>query len=171
VTEKQAQRLAPLGLLADRPETLLVAWQQIERIWSDTVDRALELPSDALDRRVNGEWSFLETLRHLIFVTDGWILRDIRGAERPLHPLGLPPHFITSGIELGLDLGAQPSIEGILAVRADRMRQVQECIQELHSQELDRRTPPGFTVLGAIQVVIFEEWAHHEYTTRDLVRL
>jgi hypothetical protein len=40
VTEKQAQRLAPLGLLADKPETLLVAWLQIERMWSDTVDRA-----------------------------------------------------------------------------------------------------------------------------------
>jgi hypothetical protein len=25
-------------------------------------------------------------------------------------------------------------------------------------------------VLGAIEVVIFEEWAHHEYAPRDLVR-
>jgi hypothetical protein len=27
---------------------------------------------ELLNRRVNGEWSFTETLRHLVFVTDAW---------------------------------------------------------------------------------------------------
>ena len=40
--------------------------------------------------------------------------------------------------------------------------------------ELDRRCTRfdgQFTVLGAVQNVIFEEWAHHVYATRDLARL
>jgi hypothetical protein len=28
-----------------------------------------------------------------------------------------------------------------------------------------------FLVIGALQAVVFEEWAHHEYATRDLTTL
>jgi hypothetical protein len=40
--------------------------------------------------RVNGEWSFIETLRHLIFVTDGseWVC-SVRtsGIRSAFHPI------------------------------------------------------------------------------------
>jgi hypothetical protein len=44
-------------------------WDTIERLWSDTVARAKRLPEAALDRRVDDEWSFVETLRHLVLAT------------------------------------------------------------------------------------------------------
>ena len=41
-------------------------WDTIERLWSDTVARAERLPEPALHERVDQEWSFVETLRHLV---------------------------------------------------------------------------------------------------------
>jgi DinB superfamily len=32
-----------------------------------------------LHESVGGEWSFIETLRHLVFATDSWIRRAILG--------------------------------------------------------------------------------------------
>jgi len=46
------------------------AWSIVEETWAETVDEAQELQEDALHTRVNGEWSFIETLRHLLFVTE-----------------------------------------------------------------------------------------------------
>lgn len=46
------------------------AWAVLERLWESTVARARELPEEALHERVEGEWSFVETLRHLVFATD-----------------------------------------------------------------------------------------------------
>jgi hypothetical protein len=40
-------------------------WDTIENLWSQTVARARRLPGAVLDQRVDGEWPFAETLRHL----------------------------------------------------------------------------------------------------------
>jgi len=45
-------------------------WAEIEALWAQTVVRARGLPDGAEHERVGGEWSFVETLRHLVFVTD-----------------------------------------------------------------------------------------------------
>jgi hypothetical protein len=37
------------------------------------VDRARRLRPELLHESVGGEWSFIETLRHLVFATDSWI--------------------------------------------------------------------------------------------------
>ena len=73
LTERQAARIGPLGLLADDPPGLRTAWGNVQEMWGAIVERARLMPSRNLDARVNDEWSFLETLRHLIFVTDAWI--------------------------------------------------------------------------------------------------
>jgi uncharacterized protein YjbI with pentapeptide repeats len=44
-------------------------WATIERVWSATVARAARLPEESLHERVDDEWSFVETLRHLIFAS------------------------------------------------------------------------------------------------------
>ena len=49
----------------------------IERLWPDTGARAGRLPEPALHLRVDDEWSFVETLRHLVFATDAWAGRTI----------------------------------------------------------------------------------------------
>ena len=66
------------------------AWEVIGRLWDGTVDRARRLDPDLLHESVDGEWSFIQTLRHLVLVTDGWIRRALLGDPSPWHPLGLP---------------------------------------------------------------------------------
>jgi hypothetical protein len=37
---------------------------------------------------VGGEWSFAQTLRHLVLATDAWFGRSILEIEQPFHPIG-----------------------------------------------------------------------------------
>jgi hypothetical protein len=66
------------------------AWATLERRWAGTVERARALPAAALHESVDGEWSFVETLRHLAFATESWLHRAILGDPSPWHPLSLP---------------------------------------------------------------------------------
>lgn len=56
------------------------AWDILERLWQQTVARARAMPPGLLHERVDGEWSFIETLRHLVFATDAWVSRAILAA-------------------------------------------------------------------------------------------
>ncbi|MCH7231778.1 DinB family protein [Glycomyces sp. L485] len=101
--------------------------------------RAERLPEAALHERVDGEWSFVETLRHLVFAMDVWIGRMIRGEPRPFHRLGLPPEFYPAdgAAEIGIDLEARPSLEEVMAVRADRMAQVRAHTGDVRPRDLE----------------------------------
>ena len=89
-------------------------WDRIELLWAETVARAGRLPEPALHQRVDGEWSFTETLRHLILATDKWAGYMILDKPAPYHPLGLPqPGFTPAdAAELGIDLDARPPVRG-----------------------------------------------------------
>ena len=39
------------------------------------------LPAAALDQQVSEEWSFAQTLRHLVFITDAWASRTVLDEE------------------------------------------------------------------------------------------
>ena len=69
------------------PAGFLEAWDILERLWDQTVARARRLPPELLHESVDGEWSFIETLRHLVFATDSWIRRAILGDPSPWDPL------------------------------------------------------------------------------------
>ncbi|MGN6677920.1 MAG: pentapeptide repeat-containing protein, partial [Streptosporangiaceae bacterium] len=71
------------------PAGFAEAWDILERLWGQTVERARRLPPEMLHESVDGEWSFIETLRHLAFATDCWIRRAIQGDPAPWDPLGL----------------------------------------------------------------------------------
>src|ERR1017187_4486743 len=66
------------------------AWDVLERLWGESVERARRLPPELLHESVDGEWSFIETLRHLVFATDAWIRRAILGDPSPWDALDLP---------------------------------------------------------------------------------
>jgi hypothetical protein len=55
------------------------------------------MPPATVDVSVDGEWSFAQTLRHLVMATDTWLGRAILEREQPLHPLGQP------NVEYGTD--------------------------------------------------------------------
>ena len=70
------------------------AWDVVEQLWDGpdgTVARARRLAdaagADQLHASVDGEWSFIETLRHLAFATESWVGRGILGDPSPWHPL------------------------------------------------------------------------------------
>ncbi len=157
-------------------------WDTVERLWSDTVARAERLPAPALHERVDGEWSFVETLRHLVFISDSWATRTVLDEPMPFHRLGLPQtaYAPADAAALGIDLDAHPSFAEVMAVRADRMALVRRIVDGLTDTELDwicTRTPaPGYpeesrTVADCLGVVMHEECEHHRFAVRDLAAL
>ena len=174
--------------LPKTPAGVQRAWSIIEVTWSATVDRARSLPEPVLHEHVDEEWSFVETLRHLIFVTDAWTRRTILGFAEPYHRLGMPPdHRIgepDAAIDVrpwGIDVQAEASLGETLEVREERMRGVRDIVHGLTGDDLGRTCasnpapgfPPSTTVpVGVcLDVVIGEEWAHHEFAARDLLAL
>lgn len=157
-------------------------WDTIERLWSGTVARAARLPEPALHERVDGEWSFVETLRHLIFATDAWAFRTILDEQAPYDRLGFthtgyPP---ADAAALGIDLRAEPSLAEVLGVRSGRMTRVRRIVDGLTETDLRRmcmRAPaPGYpeeprSVGHCLRTVMNEECEHHRYVTRDLAVL
>ncbi len=60
-------------LAATDVDGLRAAWAMVGEQAQATVQRARSLPDAALNESVDGEFSFLQTLRHLVFATDRWI--------------------------------------------------------------------------------------------------
>jgi DinB superfamily/Pentapeptide repeats (8 copies) len=157
-------------------------WDTIERLWAQATERAGRLPAAALDRQVSEEWSFAQTLRHLVFITDAWASRAVLDEEMPYHPLGLPQSWYPAAdaAALGIDLTAQPGYDEILAARADRMAVMRRIVAGLTDAGLARlcqRLPaPGYpdeerTVIDCIAVVMDEEIEHYRFADRDLAVL
>jgi DinB superfamily/Pentapeptide repeats (8 copies) len=157
-------------------------WDAIERLWAQATERAGRLPAAALDQQVNEEWSFAQTLRHLVFITDAWASRTVLDEEMPYHPLGLPQSWYpaASAAALGIDLTARPRYDEVLAARADRMAVIRRIVAGLTDEGLGRlcqRSPaPGYpdeerTVIDCLAVVMDEEIEHYRFATRDLAVL
>lgn len=179
LVEAELDRRFPerVKLRAVDPQGLAEAWSMIEDVWETTVKRARTLPEALLYERVDDEWSFVETLRHLICATDSWLLRMVRHVPRPYHPWGLAGSFLIDPTGLGLDYRATPSLNEMLAVRRERMDAVKETMAALTSEELKRVCVPPKTpghpteprsVLECLHVILDEEWEHSRYANRDL---
>jgi hypothetical protein len=130
-------------------------------------------------QRVDGEWSVVETLRHLVMAADCWLSRGIKLETRPYHLWGLPWSGISPELAaaMGVDLDASPSISEVLPVRRAHQQAVHETLDSLSDDELAevRMAPdePGHpsgehSVLHCLHVLLDEEWEHHRYTVRDL---
>jgi hypothetical protein len=157
-------------------------WDTIERLWAQATERAGRLPVGALDQQINEEWSFAQTLRHLVFITDAWASRTVLDEEMPYHQLGLPQSWYPAAdaAALGIDLTAQPGYAEVLAARADRMAVMRRIVAGLTDESLGRlclRSPaPGYpdeerTVIDCIAVVMDEEIEHYRFAVRDLAML
>lgn len=157
------------------------AWAVDEQVWAETVERARQLPEDKLHEQVDGEWSFIQTLRHLVFATDAWGRRALLGDPKPYDALGLP-HAEMGEIEgVPNDPDAQPSLDEVLALRADRMSTVRSIVERLTDERLDGSTEPvtepgypeseSFPVRRCLGAILIEEWEHHLFANRDLAVL
>ena len=100
------------------PEGMRAAWAALEDEWASTIARALALPEAKLHESVNDEWSFVQTLRHLVFAMDKWFTAPILGEG--FHPIGMPNSGSVDFPWPDLDYDLTPSVAEALAVRADR---------------------------------------------------
>jgi hypothetical protein len=153
------------------------AWDILERLWQQTVARARAMAPDLLHERVDGEWSFIETLRHLVFATDAWVKRAILGEPAPWDPLDLPHDEMPDEPGVPRDRGARPSLDEVLALRADRMATVRQVLAGLTDERLASLTEPvtepgypepeSFAVRRCLLAILNEEWEHRLYAERD----
>ena len=152
------------------PEGMRTAWNAVTERWEATIERATKLPEATLHESVNGEFSFVQTLRHLVFAIDKWFTVPILGGE--FDPMGLPN---TGSLEFpwpGIDRNADPSFADALAVRRDRDDRFTKYLADLQQSDLgasvevlENGTAP---VQGCLHVVFEEQIAHLGYATRDL---
>lgn len=183
--EAELDRRHPVRVLARdaaSPADYGAAWDAIEALWGATLDRARLLPEARLHERVAGEWSFVETQRHLLFACDAWLGNAVLEEEAPYHPWGLPAGGMPpdAAAKLGLDLDATPSLDEVLAPRLARMAVMRRVVEGLTPAELDRvcgRKPAHpypdteYVVRRCLKVVLKEEGEHHRYAARDLAVL
>src|SRR3954449_7259800 len=52
------------------PQAMRATWAALEEECAKTIARAQALPEEKLHQSVDGEWSFVQTIRHLVFATD-----------------------------------------------------------------------------------------------------
>jgi DinB superfamily/Pentapeptide repeats (8 copies) len=159
-------------LTATAPDGMRTAWSSLEQAASETVERARRLPAALLDESVHDEWSFLQTLRHLIYATDRWITGPVLAEPDAVHSLGMPnPPYedLPRGV---FDLDARPTLDEVLIVRHGRMNAVRKYVGNVKAEQLDLEvnSPNGgkTTVRRCLQVVFKEEWWHNLYAIRDL---
>lgn len=163
---------------AETPEGLRAAWEVLQRTWAATLDRAAGLPAGAVDESVGGEWSFAQTLRHLVMATDTWLGRAIQRIEQPYHPVGLPNDDDGGGTaayeNTSVFSNTSPSYAEVLEARAGRVAMVGEFLATVTPGKLaEQRSNPhapqyGETVLSCLHTILDEEWEHHRYAVRDL---
>jgi DinB superfamily len=160
------------------PAGFRTAWDLLERLWAGTVERARGLDPDRLHESVGGEWSFIETQRHLVFATECWVRRAILGDPAPWHPLSLPWDGMPDTPGVPRDRAARPSLDTVLALRRDRAASVREVIEGLTDESLAGHTVPvpgpgwpeprSYPVRECLLTVLNEEWEHRLYAERDL---
>jgi DinB family protein/pentapeptide repeat protein len=154
------------------------AWDILERLWGETVERARRMRPALLHEPVGGEWSFIETLRHLVFATDAWIRRAILGDPSPWDPLDLPWDEMPDTPGVPRDRAVRPTLETVLELRRNRMATVRQVIDGLTSTSLHGHTEPvegpgwpeprSYPVRECLLTVLNEEWEHRLFAERDL---
>jgi hypothetical protein len=160
------------------PDGLRGAWVALERTWAATLESVAAMPPGTVDVSVGGEWSFAQTLRHLVLATDMWLGRAVLEIKQPFHPVGLTDTGTEAdGLDMSIFATATPSYSEVLEARAGRIAMVREFLASVTSGQLaatrkNPRDPEHLeTTLSCLHVILNEEWEHHRYAVRDLAAI
>lgn len=160
---------------AETPEALRAAWNDVEQSWDAAVVRAEAMHAGTVDVSVDGEWTFAQTLRHLVMATDTWLRGAVLGVEQPYHPVGVPPaEYETDGYDPSVFSSPDPSYGEALAVRAERVAMVRGYLAAVTPEQLDEtRANPWApdnrkSVRSCLHTIVVEEWEHLRFALRDL---
>lgn len=156
-------------------------WDTVEGLWSSTIAHAGDLPETFLNERVDDEWSFIETLRHLVFAIDTWVGFVLKGEDAPYHPLGYPPtDSMDKAASMNLDVAARPSYAEVVALHAERTARMRAVVAAITDAQLDetRRAvlsadwgDETFPVRECLKIVMNESIEHRRFALRDLAVL
>jgi hypothetical protein len=152
------------------PDGLRAAWVAVEKACAAVLPTASGLE----DVSVDGEWSFSQTLRHLVMATNVWLHGAILGQEQPFHWIGQP--FAEYEPEGGdMTFFREPaSYEEVLAVRGEHQAMVRDYLATVTDEVLAETRPHPWAperrgqVLHCLHVILNEEWEHQRYAIRDL---
>jgi hypothetical protein len=182
--EAELDRRHPVRLLirSDQPADLREAWRQLRAAWATTTEQVRSMAEGSENLGVDGEWSMVETLRHLVFVHDSWFRRCVLGLTEPFTAMGLAIPSVPDQAGLGLDSSARPGLDEVLAVRDRQASEIEAWLADVTPEQLarpapvpdDDRWPPyakGRSVRQCLGTVLNEEREHHGFCVRDLDRL
>jgi len=156
------------------------AFGTMDTLWGETMRLARSLTPDQLHEQVEGEWSFIETLRHLGFAHACWVGGVVLAQKSPWHPLDLPWDEAPVHEDVPWARRARPELHEVLALRRERRATVAEVLDGITDAGLGRRvtsaTPfltdaTDLTVADCLRVVLNEEFQHRLYAERDLIKL
>jgi hypothetical protein len=157
-------------LRPDSPDAMRQTWATLEAEWEKTLAMVRALPEEARHESVNGEWSFVQTLRHLVFAMDKWFTAPVLGEG--FDPIGLPNSGSVDFPWPGLEYDRTPSFEDALAVRTDRVSRFRDYLTTVDAADLDREIDVlengPHPLLDCLHTVFEEEFWHLRYARRDL---
>ena len=143
------------------------SWEKVQAAWTDLVARVLVLPAYVSETSVDGEWTFMQTLRHLIMATDVWLRGAIQGIEQPYHPIGQPfSEYASDGYDMSHFTETAPSLARVLDVRSGRQAMVTDFLATASDRDLSEERPnpwapaQSVTVGRCLSVILNEEWEH-----------
>ena len=119
-------RLRPWDLAGTRQ-----AMDVVDEMWAPTLAWARRFPREKLHQRVDGEYSFVETQRHLLFAGDAWLQRMVLRVPDPFHEWGVPPDLPADAPP---DTG--PALEEVMPVREAREDAVRAHLATLSEDDL-----------------------------------
>jgi hypothetical protein len=149
--------------------------EDVYAVWDALEQRAGGLDESQLHERVDEEWSFVETMRHLIYATDCWFRRGVLDEAEPFHALGVT-HSEAHGQVPGIDLEATPTYAEVLAARRENQAAVRayaatltdDTVNETHTPTGPGHPDGSIRVGAALGVIVNEEFWHSTYAARDL---
>jgi uncharacterized damage-inducible protein DinB len=156
-------------------EALRAGIEDVYALWDELEARAAALDESQLHERVDEEWSFSETMRHLIYATDCWFRRGVLDEPQPFHAIGVT-HSEAHGQVPGIDLEATPTFAEVIAARRENQAAIRAYAATLTDENVnEQRMPTGpghpagpVRVGAAFWVVVNEEFWHSTYAARDL---
>lgn len=161
---------------ATDPDGLRAAWAAVQSAWEAILERVAVMPDGTVDVSVDDEWSFAQTLRHLVLATDMWLGKAVLRREQPFHPVGLGAR-LPDWADPSVFATETPTYPDVLEARAGRVAVVTEFLATVTAEDLggQRSNPnaPDYqeTVLSCLHTILEEEWEHQRYAVRDLDRI
>lgn len=151
-------------------DEMRATWVALQSEWSATIAQAQELGESKANESVNGEFSFVETVRHLVFAIDKWFTVPVLGGS--FDAIGLPNKGSRDFPWPNLDYSLQPSLADALAVRAERSERFAAFVDSVAESDLDRTIDVlengPHPLRECLWTVFEEEFWHNRYAARDL---